>query len=59
MDLILVVLVLAIIGVILEMIQTKLKMDDIVLWLIRVVIVISVIMILVKMFGKLVPNVLS
>ncbi len=58
MDLIILVLGLALLGLVLWLIETKIPMDPIITWVIRIVIIIVLILWLVRRFGSSIPNVM-
>lgn len=59
MDLIWLVFGLVLLGGLLEFIKTRWPIDPSILILIRIVIILAVILVLFRMFGKFIPNVLS
>lgn len=58
MDLIMLVFGLVLLGAALEFIKTRFAIDATVLWVIRAVIIIAMILLLVRLFGKYIPNVM-
>lgn len=58
MDLVMLVFALAVIGLLVHLITTKIEMDPEFKWAIRVIVVIVVILYLIRRFGSHLPNLL-